>query len=285
MYSEQRIFDRPMPDFSDPAKAKAAATYNSAADHFDDTPLAFWSRYGQRTIDRLGLARGDDVLDVGCGSGASALPAAERVGPTGRVIGVDLSDRLLDRGRQKAARCGFENIEFLLGDMTALGYADERFDAVVCVFAIFFVPDMEKQVAELWRMVRPGGQLAITTWGPALFEPAATFWWGSVKQQRPELSNAFRPWDRISTSDAVSQLMRDGGTTHVDVVAEHGCQALRAPQDWWTVVLGSGYRWTVDQMDPGTARRVQDANTDFIRTNGITEIVTNVIYATARKPR
>jgi ubiquinone/menaquinone biosynthesis C-methylase UbiE len=55
-------------------------------------------------------------------------------------------------------------------DMESLGFPDGAFDAVVCVFAIFFVPDMIKQVGELWRMVRPGGQLAITTWPTAIVD-------------------------------------------------------------------------------------------------------------------
>jgi ubiquinone/menaquinone biosynthesis C-methylase UbiE len=60
--------------------------------------------------------------------------------------------------------------------MERLGYPDERFDAIVSVFSIFFVSDMASQVRELWRMVRPGGSLAITTWGPRMFEPGASAW-------------------------------------------------------------------------------------------------------------
>jgi ubiquinone/menaquinone biosynthesis C-methylase UbiE len=87
----------------EPAKLKAATTYNAAADHFDDGPLAFWDRYGQRTIERLRLKPGSCILDVGCGSGASAIPAGKVAGPHGRVIGVDLADRLLAMARAKAA--------------------------------------------------------------------------------------------------------------------------------------------------------------------------------------
>ncbi|MCG8653000.1 MAG: class I SAM-dependent methyltransferase, partial [Pirellulales bacterium] len=121
------------------AKAKAIATYNAAADHFDDEPLSFWQRYGRRTVERLALAPGARVLDVGCGSGASAIPAAEKVGESGQVIGVDLAEELLELGRAKAARRGLENVEFRVGDMEKLEFPDGYFDAVVCVFAIFFV--------------------------------------------------------------------------------------------------------------------------------------------------
>jgi SAM-dependent methyltransferase len=264
-------------------KIKAATTYNAAADHFDGVPLAFWSKYGQGTIARLALGAGSTVLDVGCGSGASAIPAAEAVGPSGRVIGADLAEDLLELGRAKAAAAGLDNIEFRVGDMEDLGYPDDHFDAVVCVFAIFFVPDMEKQVAELWRMVRPGGQLAITTWGPNIFEPAYAVWNEAVKVERPDLYSAFNPWDRITDTAAVTKLLADGGVGEAKVVAETGRQALRSAEDWWAIVLGSGLRWTVDRMGPEAAARVREKNLDWLRDETVGSVETNVIYAVATK--
>jgi ubiquinone/menaquinone biosynthesis C-methylase UbiE len=82
---------------------------------------AFWDRYGRRTIEGLALSPGSTVLDVGCGSGASAIPAAQRVGPNGHVIGVDLAERLLAMARAKAVEQRLENIELRESDMEALG--------------------------------------------------------------------------------------------------------------------------------------------------------------------
>ncbi len=82
-------------NLTEPAKIKVAATFNSAADHHDDAPLAYWDVIGRRTVDRLDLRRGFTVLDVGCGTGASALPAAERVGgiSSGRHDGARIPGR------------------------------------------------------------------------------------------------------------------------------------------------------------------------------------------------
>ena len=126
-----------MTEQTNQAKAKAAETYNAAADHFDDPPLAFWERIGRRTVERLNLPKGSNVLDVACGTGASALPAAEIVGPTGTVVGADLAEHMLELGRAKAKMRGLTNITFLTGDMTALEYSDDHFDAVVCEFGVF----------------------------------------------------------------------------------------------------------------------------------------------------
>jgi ubiquinone/menaquinone biosynthesis C-methylase UbiE len=272
-----------MNNISEPNKLRAETTYNAAADHFDDGPLAFWDRYGRRTVKKLSLAPGASVLDVGCGSGASAIPAAVSVGPSGRVIGVDLAQRLLDIARAKAIAQKLDNMEFRRADMEALGYEDASFDAVICVFAIFFVPDMVKQVRELWRHVRAGGKLAITTWGPRMFEPGSQAWWSAVKAVRPDLVTAVNPWERITTPRAVRELLSDSGIENVAVTAEEGRQALESPEDWWTVVLGSGYRWTVEQMDDQQRERVRAANLKTLQDNRVEFIETNVIYAVATK--
>jgi ubiquinone/menaquinone biosynthesis C-methylase UbiE len=76
------------------AKVKAQKTCNAAADFFDDPALGFWERFGRATVERLDLNAGESVLDVCAGTGASAIPAAEIVGPTGNVVAVDLAENL-----------------------------------------------------------------------------------------------------------------------------------------------------------------------------------------------
>ncbi len=168
------------------ARNRAAINYNAAADWYDDPANSFWDRFGRRTVERLALKRGARVLDVYCGSGASAIPAAERVGAEGFVLGVDLAENLLARARAKAERRGLTHTEFRAGDMLDLK-REPDFDAVICVFGIFFVADMSGAVGELWQLVRPGGVLAITTWGPRFFEPASTIFWNAVRHVRPDL--------------------------------------------------------------------------------------------------
>jgi ubiquinone/menaquinone biosynthesis C-methylase UbiE len=265
------------------AKAKAERTYNAAADSFDAAPLAFWDRFGRGTIERLSLRPGARVLDVACGSGASALPAAHAVGVDGRVLAVDLAADLLELGRAKAAAQGLTTIEFRRGDMTALGLPDGGFDAVVCVFGIFFVPDMEAQVAELWRLVAPGGQLAITTWGPGFAAPAYGLWQAHVQRLRPDLHSSFNPWDRITTVDAVRKLMADGGVPVAHVQGYDALQALYGAEDFWTIVKGSGLRWVIEQMRDDEAQRLHDSVIADLERLGVGSVETNVIYARARR--
>ncbi len=266
------------------ARARSAATYNAAADHFDDAPLAFWDRYGRRTVERINLKPGARVLDVGCGSGASAIPAAERVGSNGRVIGVDVADRLLDKARTKARWRGLSHATFCYGDMTSLAFDDESFDAVVCVFSIFFVPDIARQARALWRLVRPGGTLAITTWGRDFVEPGASIWWQSISDVRPDLARSFNPWDSIVEPETLLAMMNKANIPGGLVVAEDGHQRLGCSEDWWTLILGAGFRWTVEQLSADDVERVKEANIRAIRERAIDKVTTNVLYATAIKP-
>jgi hypothetical protein len=93
----------------------------------------------------------------------------------------------------------------------------------------------------------------------------------------------FNPWDRITTPEAVRQLLHDGGAQRVEVAAEDGYQALRTPEDFWTMALGSGLRWTIDQVGPQLAREVKQEVLDRLAAKGVERVETNVIYAIAEK--
>ncbi len=265
------------------AIAKATTIFNTAADYFDAPALSFWNRFGQNTVDRIHLPSGAQVLDVCCGSGASAIPAAIKVGKTGSVLGADLADSLLALARQKSQQQGLANIEFRCGDFTNMGLPSESFDAIICVFGIFFVPDMEAAVAELWRMLRPGGKLAITSWGTRVFEPANQIFWNAVKAERPELYKQFTPWYRIGDIDSLKTLLESGGATNVEVFAETDSHQLATPEDWWTMLMGGGTRGTVDQLDPATQALVRSINLEFLRDNHIHTLDSDVLYAIAQK--
>jgi ubiquinone/menaquinone biosynthesis C-methylase UbiE len=265
------------------AQARAAFTYNAAADFYDASPLGFWDYFGRRTIELASLPSGSRVLDVCCGAGASALPAAEAVGPKGNVVGVDLANQLLESARTKAIQRRLGNVDFELGDMLSLRFPVASFDAVVCVFGIFFVPDMARAVSELWSRVRPGGKLAVTTWGPNFCEPANDAFWCSIENVRSDLYKGFNPWDRISDPASLRKILDGAGVTSPKIIAENRFHPVTSPDDWWTIILGSGYRGTIEQLAPVERQKVKEANLAFIRDENISAVETNVLYALAKK--
>lgn len=116
-------------------------------------------------IDRLNLKPGELVLDVACGSGNLAIPAA-RAGAT--VTGVDIATNLLEQARARAAAEGL-SIRFDEGDAESLPYGDAEFDVVVTMYGAMFAPRPELVAAELVRVCRPGGRIAMANWTPEGF--------------------------------------------------------------------------------------------------------------------
>lgn len=263
---------------------RAARTYGAAADHYDLGSLSFWDRFGAATVSRLGLAPGSTVLDLCCGAGASAIPAARTIGTAGRVLGIDVAAPLLELARAKAAREGLANAEFRQGDAMCTGLPGGRFDTVICVFGVFFAPDMAAFTAEMWRLVRPGGVLAITTWGRGLFEPANGIFWESVGAAEPSLFKAFNPWDEITTPEALEDLFRRAGAARPAVEAAAGEQRLDHPDRFWDIVLGSGYRATVDALSGPQNRHVRRSVLHELRSRTITTVRTDVVFGVAERP-
>lgn len=260
---------------------EAQATYDAAADNYDAPPLGFWERHGAATVERLALAPGMRVLDLCCGSGASALPAARAVGAGGEVVGVDLAERMLDLARTKASDAGLSNVTFVRAD--ALEFSDDAgFDAVVCAFGVFHMPDMTAAMRHFWSLVRPGGRLAITTWAESCLEPGATAFWEAIHEVRPDLYKSFNPWDRIARIEAVIELYEGAGIPAPRAERVTDAQPLSQPTDWWTIVMGSGFRGTMEALDPDEAALVRASC--LAAMEGVRQVNTSAIYAQAGNP-
>ena len=104
---------------------------------------------------------GETVVDVGSGAGADSLIAARLVGPAGRVVGVDMTPEMLAKARRSAAEVGLTNVEFREGYLEALPVPDEWADVVISNGALNLVPDKDKALAEMYRVLKPGGRLQI----------------------------------------------------------------------------------------------------------------------------
>jgi len=167
--------------------------------------LAKMSRAGAEAfVGRLAIPPGVRVLDVACGTGNLAIPLA-RDGAV--VTGVDIAPNLLEQARQRAAE-GKLAVQFDEGDAEHLPYADAAFDAVVTMFGAMFAPRPDVVAAEMARVLKPGGRLAMANWNPESFSGlmfkvtsrhvapppgvASPVLWGDAATVRERLSPYFR---------------------------------------------------------------------------------------------
>ncbi|SFJ44034.1 hypothetical protein [Bradyrhizobium sp. Gha] len=104
-----------------------------------------------------------------------------------------------------------------------------------------------------------------------------------MNEFHPDHVATVSPWERITRPDALRQLLSKSGISRAEVTSEDGQQRLGSVEDWWIIALGSGYRWTVEQMSDDKRARVKGANPKRLRKRGTTSVETNVVYAIPRK--
>jgi SAM-dependent methyltransferase len=120
---------------------------------------AIFGAWARPVADAAGIRMGNKVLDVGCGTGVLAREALRRVGQAGHVVGLDLNEGML----AVAARTE-PKIEWRRGDAASLPFEDASFDIVVSQFALMYFPDRVNSLTEMWRILVPGGRLAVAVW-------------------------------------------------------------------------------------------------------------------------
>lgn len=143
-------------------KAKQKATWESG--DFGQIARSI-ENFAEEFMARQTLAPGSQVLDVACGTGNLAVIAARQ---GCQAQGIDIAANLIEQARVRAAEAGLD-IDFREGDAEAMPYADSAFDLTVSMFGIMFAPQPAVTTAELWRVTKPGGQIALANWTPQGF--------------------------------------------------------------------------------------------------------------------
>ncbi len=147
-------------------KAQARASYDRMSGSYDLFAGAFEKRLRDRALERLGIAMGETVLEIGFGTGHSLVQIAQAVGPNGRVHGVDLSAGMREVSQRRLDRAGMsERVALHCGDAAHLPYADETLDAVFMSFTLelFNTPEIPIVLGEIRRVLKPNGRLGVVS--------------------------------------------------------------------------------------------------------------------------
>jgi hypothetical protein len=106
----------------------------------------------------------------------------------------------------------------------------------------------------------------------------------SIKNVRPDLYKGFNPWDRINDPAGLRKILDQAGVAAPKIIAENRLHPIHSAEDWWAIVLGSGYRGTIEHLTLPQREKIKEANLAFIRDKKISAVETNALYALAAKP-
>jgi enediyne biosynthesis protein CalE5 len=196
------------------------------------------SQISTRLVELAGVEPGSRVLDVAAGYGEPSLTAAKVVGDDGKVVATDISAEMLAYGRERAEAAGLGNIEFVESEVMKLDFDEGSFDAALSRFGIIFDPDGEGAAARVRGFLKPGGRMAIASWGPPDRTPFLGVPMRTAMQRLdvpPPPPGTPGPLSR-PTEEALGGLLSGGGFSDVEVEDTEVSFTWDSPEDFTTFV-------------------------------------------------
>lgn len=228
----------------------AAATYNRVGP-------SFFLHFGKRLASSAGIVPGSNVLDVATGTGAVLIPAAELVGAGGRVVGVDISSRMLSRARTETREVGYGNSEVLVADGERLPFPQASFDCVLCSFGIFLFSSLPNLISECHRVLRSSGRVGLA------YSAGEDREWNWYEQ----LISKYRPTASLGTEryspQYVETTLNDCGFTDVATCVEVHRLVFESAEEFWGWSWSHGDRAVLESLTASRSEFRRELTEEF----------------------
>lgn len=242
---------------------------------------ALFTHWPPRLAEAARIRAGRHVLDVACGTGVLARALLERVGPEGSVTGLDINPGMLAVARRKEPK-----VDWRQGPAEALPFADRSFDAVVSQFGLMFFDNRRAAIAEMMRVLKPGGRLAVAVWAALDTSPG----YAALLRVLQDLfgdaaADALRAPFNLGDPAMLRSLFADAGVPGVEVATYAGIARYPSIEAWmYTEIKG----WTLaDMIDDAQYQRLLDTAKQVLRQfagpNGAVSFSAPALIATAEK--
>jgi ubiquinone/menaquinone biosynthesis C-methylase UbiE len=246
---------------SDARDMAVAAVFDRAAEVYD-TAIPFFARFGKRLVELADVRPGESVLDLASGRGACLRPAAEAVGTGGRVVGVDLAPKMVELLREDLQRLGLRQSSAMVGDATHLDLADNEFDVALCGFTLMLLHDPKRAAAELIRVLRPGGRVAVSM--PTGAGPEWSFFGEIAAQFAPRAVRPLPPALRAPVD--LAALLREVGFHDIRSLDEAEDFTFTDADEWWRWVWSQGMRVLLEALPPDALDDLRAAAEERLQT-------------------
>lgn len=270
-----------------PASARVAALFDRVAPQYESVGVPWFVPIAERLVRAVGPQDGERVVDLGCGRGAALVPLATAVGPAGRVVGADLSPRMVELAAARVAELGLSTVDLHVMDVSAPDLPAGEADVVVASLVVFFLPDPAAALASWVGLLRPGGRLGVSTFADR----------DDVWRRLDDLFSPYLPPAMLDArtsgesgpfaSDAgVEGLLTGAGlvdvaTTHADVVVR-----FEDVEGWVTWSQSHGQRAMWDHVAPDDVAGLRARAAELLDTargaDGVAALTQQIRYTVGR---
>lgn len=240
--------------------AGVAATFDLIADAYDNAGVPWFQPIAARLVAEAAPAIGERVVDMGCGRGAALLRLAEAVGPTGDVVGLDLSANMLAYARAEVRARGLAHVRLDVADVTTPNLPARGADLVTACLVVFFLPDPTAALRAWLDLLVPGGRLALATFGvrseqwhllETVFDPYLPQ--GMLDARTTGARGAF------ASDEGVEALVTDAGFAHARTAGFDMTAEFATPEQWYAFSRSTGQRAMWDAIP---AERLAEVEAD-----------------------
>jgi ubiquinone/menaquinone biosynthesis C-methylase UbiE len=249
--------------------------------------IKFPRRAAERMVSLIPLSQGQCVLDLACGTGCAAMAASRAVGESGRVTGIDIENSWLDIAGKKAVSAGLSNIEYHRGDAQTLEFKDNSFNVVTCASSVFLFKDIHGALKECYRVLKPGGTIALTSFGQRFLEPVIKLLAEGISRF-DGLPPAFPVFlDSTNSPEKCRELLSHAGFGDIEVTTEDLGYPYPDPETYWQEMTLTFIGIRMSRLSPSGLEKFKQEHLAEIKSlfkekDIYIEIPTNICIA--RKP-
>ena len=222
----------------------------------------FYRAIANKLVEFANLQNGQKILDVATGTGIVALNAAQKVGNTGKVIGVDISAGMLSNAKQKLAQTGLQNVEFIEADAETVLFNDNSFDAVLCSLAVCYLTDIPFSLQKWHRFIKTDGFIAFNVWQENAFPTSVLF----REVARKYGINVPNPNAPMGTMEKCSQLLHEIGFKNIQIETQQFGWYFKVDEsiaeDIWQMNANNVFGYQVFQL---SADKLKECIAEYIK--------------------
>lgn len=237
-------------------KSEIVGVYDRAASLYGHVGIEMFTYYANLLVDRLNIPAGARVLDVATGRGALLFAAAEKVGDSGHVLGIDLAPNMISRTAAEIKARGIRQADVKLMDADDVSFPRYSFDYILCGFALHFL-NYPHLLVRFCDMLKPGGKIATThPYVPTHDIENFERWKWLFELTREVFPTDFQPpasWiapNRLNSPDLIETALREAGFKNISVTKEETTLYFANENDWWDWEWSQGSRFWVEGMSP-----------------------------------